>query len=119
METLSGTDVYTNEKWSDPFEENGTLTIIGGNTTATDNLVENEMSVQIYPNPTSEQFTISFELKGCKIEVLSIAGQCYEVIHPLEDTHNVTVAYLPSGLYLLRILNQNNQLLEVQKLIKE
>ena len=27
--TLSGTDVYSNPKWSDPFNENGDLTIIG------------------------------------------------------------------------------------------
>lgn len=29
MKTLSGTDVYTNERWSDPFEADGTLTLIG------------------------------------------------------------------------------------------
>lgn len=28
--TLSGTDVYTNEKWSDPFDENGQLQVLDG-----------------------------------------------------------------------------------------
>jgi len=27
--TLSGTDVYTNELWSDPFEADGTLIVLG------------------------------------------------------------------------------------------
>jgi len=30
MKTLSGADVYTNERWSDPFEADGNLTVIGG-----------------------------------------------------------------------------------------
>ncbi len=30
LHTLSGTDVYTNERWSDPFDENGALTILNG-----------------------------------------------------------------------------------------
>jgi cytochrome c peroxidase len=29
VQTLSGTDVYTNELWSDPFEADGTLIVIG------------------------------------------------------------------------------------------
>ena len=28
LRTLTGSDVYTNEKWSDPFDENGELTIV-------------------------------------------------------------------------------------------
>ena len=29
MKTLTGSDVYTNERWSDPFEADGTITLIG------------------------------------------------------------------------------------------
>lgn len=29
LKTLSGNDVYTNERWSDPFEADGSLTLIG------------------------------------------------------------------------------------------
>lgn len=29
MKTLTGSDVYTNERWSDPFDEDGTLELIG------------------------------------------------------------------------------------------
>lgn len=28
LHTLTGSDVYTNEKWSDPFDENGNLTVV-------------------------------------------------------------------------------------------
>ena len=30
LKTLTGSDIYTNEKWSNPFDEEGNISIIGG-----------------------------------------------------------------------------------------
>lgn len=118
LATLTGTDVYTNEKWSDPFDENGNITIIGG-TTSTSDLHATETYFQIYPNPATNQFTISGELNLYQIQILSVAGQIHQLVNPNGNVHTIDISSLPSGLYFVRILDLNNNLLEVKKIIKE
>ena len=118
MRTLAGNDVYTNEKWSDPFDENGDITINGG-TTSTSDLHATENYVQIYPNPVSNQFTISGELNLYQIEILNSAGQIHQTVNPIGNNHTIDISTLPSGLYFVRVQNLNNNMLEVQKIIKE
>ncbi len=38
LRTLTGNDIYSNEKWSDPFDENGNLELIGGTVFADNDL---------------------------------------------------------------------------------
>ena len=117
MRTLAGNDVYTNEKWSDPFDEDGNITIIGGTTSAGD-LHSANNSVQLYPNPVSNQFTISGELSLYQIEIINSTGQIRQTVNSNGSIHLIDISALPSGLYYVRVRNTNNTLLEVQKLIK-
>ena len=118
LRTLSGTDVYTNERWSDPFDENGDITIVGGSITSTNEAPVTNKHIHIYPNPVSTEFNISGDLDLYRIEVLNSAGQVHHFINPYGNIHTVDISTLPSGLYLVRVYNLNNELLEVQKLIK-
>lgn len=118
LNTLTGENIYIDEKWSDPFDENGNITIIGG-TTSTSDLHLKENYIQIYPNPTSNHLTISGELNLYQIEILNSAGQIYQVINPIGYVHTIDISTLPSGLYFVRTQSLNNNLFEVQKIIKE
>jgi len=119
LATLTGTDVYTNEKWSDPFDSLGDISIIGGDITSASDLHAIEDCVQVYHNPVSNQYTISGELNLYKIEILNSTGQIYQVITPSGNVHTIDVSTLPAGLHFVRVENLNNSLLEVQKIIKE
>ena len=119
LNTLTGADVYTNEKWSDPFDGNGNVTIIGGGTTSASAIDNTESYVEIYPNPFSNQFKLSGELDAYQIEILNPAGQIYKTFNPKGSVYTVDVSTLPAGIYFVKVLDLNNNLLAVKKIVKE
>lgn len=118
LKTLTGNDVYNNPKWSNPFDANGNITIIGG-TTSTRDIDKTKSYVQIYPNPFSNQFQLSGELDLHKIEILNAAGQIQKTFNPKGRVHTIDISTLPTGIYFVKILSLDNKLLVVKKIIKQ
>ena len=79
----------------------------------------NENSIEIYPNPVSCQFTIGGELNLYKIEILNATGQIYQTLNTAENSYTIDISNLPIVLYLVRVQNLNNNLITVQKILKE
>jgi len=50
LRTLTGNDMYVNEKWSDPFDEFGNIEIIGSPLSVNEIY---EVSLNVFPNPSS------------------------------------------------------------------
>lgn len=108
--TLAGTDVYTNEKWSDPFDENGNITVVGGATTSINEVEKLELSV--YPNPTSEYLKISSG-GSAAIETVMVFSNAGKLV--LQQTFangsqqpiRLAVSGLPSGVYHFNALTHS------------
>ena len=118
MRTLAGNDVYTNEKWSDPFDENGDLTVIDVITSVNELNLERKL-FQIYPNPVSDRFIIKGDLNSKKIELINSAGQVLRSITPMGNSFTIDISNFSSGIYLVRVKNSSDKLIEVQRIIKE
>lgn len=69
LKTLSGEDLYTNEKWSDPFDANGNLQVTNSSIC---NTVTNEMAITICEGDSFEGFTQA----GTYTNVFSISPIC-------------------------------------------
>ncbi len=82
-------------------------------------LIAKENKVQIFPNPVSEQFTIRGDLKLYQIKILNSTGQICHKFDLNGKTQTIDISSLPSGLYFVNVLNRNNKLVEVQKVIIE
>lgn len=116
--TLTGNDVYTNPKWSDPFDANGNLTVMGGTTSVNELNVEKN-HFQIYPNPVSNRFTIKGDSDSHKIELINSAGKILRSTTANGNSYSVDISTFPSGIYFVRIKNSSDKLIEVQRIIKE
>jgi cytochrome c peroxidase len=104
LRTLTGSDVYTNPKWSNPFENDDSL-----NLTPLVNSIKEDFldEISVFPNPTKELINInlmdkSFEVyiynqKGSEIKHLN-ANQTFEL-----DVSNFTV-----GVYTLVFISKEN-----------
>jgi cytochrome c peroxidase len=104
LRTLTGSDVYTNPKWSNPFENDDSL-----NLTPLVNSIKEDFldEISVFPNPTKELTNInlmdkSFEVyiynqKGSEIKHLN-ANQTFEL-----DVSNFTV-----GVYTLVFISKEN-----------
>jgi len=74
---------------------------------------------QMYPNPVTNQLTISGELNLLQIEMSNSIGQTFHTMLPSGDFHTVDISALPSGLYFLKVTRLNNNSFEVKKIIKQ
>ena len=118
LSTLTGYDVYTNEKWSDPFDENGELQIVWEDVTSIEELFSNRTSYNIYPNPVVDKFTISGKDNFSQIEIINSKGETLKVINNNDKEYLVDISSFPPGVYLIKIEILNSVFTESYKIIK-
>ena len=71
--------------------------------------------INIYPNPATDRIYIQ---SPAKINA-TLTGITGKVIRQIENASYLSVKNLASGLYLLRITNQEGTLIKVEKVIKQ
>lgn len=79
---------------------------------ASENFTSNTLKATIYPNPTSDNFSIEMENEVKSVEIYSLQGQ--KVV--TSTSKDVNVSSLSKGMYLVRIEDSNNAV-STQKLI--
>ena len=101
LHTLTGSDVYTDPKWSDPFDENGDILVLDEFTSVNDVDVE---QIKIYPNPASDYISIDVDEEIESIEILDLSGRVVLEVNGMQSTKNkrVDISQLQGGVYLVR-----------------
>ena len=85
-------------------------------TLATDSFEVNG-EVYLYPNPTTNYFTLNAATS--KVEIYSITGQLVKSFNASQSKDNqYLINDLDSGMYLVKVLSENNEL-KVMKLLKQ
>ncbi len=83
------------------------------------NISADENCIEIFPNPTDDRFVIKGDLNLYQLEIINSIGQVYQIINTSGNFQIVDASDFPSGQYFVRVRNNKNTLIEVQKLIKE
>lgn len=73
-------------------------------------------SINMYPNPTSDLLTISFE-EEINITVANLQGQIIKRIKT--DTKTISLSGLATGIYIVSVFNKDNKLLTTRKIVLE
>jgi len=73
--------------------------------------------VKLYPNPTSDLFTISNDTNVSSMEILNLSGQSVRKFMHLPSS-NHDVSDLQSGCYLLLLKDKLGRTLQLKKLVK-
>lgn len=81
--------------------------------------VTNQNGLKIFPNPTNDKFTIEGNLAQYQIELSDAVGRSLRSINTNESSHTIDISTLPKGLYILKIKNKHNELIEIKKVIKQ
>jgi hypothetical protein len=74
-----------------------------------------EESLQLYPNPTSGQVSLTLEKKLQSIETYNLQGQKVQEVNPKERTWQLPAQ---SGLYLIRLQDEEGRVY-TEKVVKE
>ena len=114
--TLAGSNVYTDEKWSDPFEPDGTIEIIGGNLGIYD-LAAPKIEIDIVPNPTQDQALISVTPGEYELRLTDSSGRLFYKCS-IQNEASLSLGHLSSGTYFVMIVSNSSALKTSKKLIK-
>ncbi len=87
--------------------------------TSVDEAIGGGNRLQFYPNPALNAFTVKGNLSRYQLELFDSVGQRHRTIHPSGLTHTIDISSLPKGLYFVKVLNKENHLVEVQKIVKQ
>ena len=116
LKTLSGNDVYVNEKWSDPFNEDGSITIINGSVSTQEELFK--QSVTVHPNPIDKSVTIDLDSGNYLIKVFNLNGKLVQN-KAINGKTDIDLSFLSKGIFVLQIENLETKLTYTKKLIKK
>ena len=116
LRTLGGFNVYTDEKWSDPFEPDGTIEIIGGNLGIYD-LARPEIEIDIVPNPTQDQALISVTPGEYELRLTDSSGRLVYKCS-IQNEASLSLGHLSSGTYFVMIESNSSAKKTSKKLIK-
>ncbi len=113
--TLTGSDLYTNQKWSNPFDPDGSITIIGGTLGISGRSVPPFIS--IFPNPVTTAASIETNLDDFNLKIYNTAGK---LLFQKEVTTRTTIDFstLTSGVYFMKITTDSGLQL-TKRLVKE
>ncbi|MAD97351.1 MAG: cytochrome-c peroxidase [Flavobacteriaceae bacterium] len=116
LKTLTGTDVYTNEKWSDPFDSNGNINLVGSTLSTQEHLFGK--NVLLYPNPAKDFMNLSVEQGNYEVAISNQLGQLV-LVQSVLGTQKLDVSKLNSGVYLLKIVDRDSKRTFNIKFIKQ
>ena len=88
-------------------------------TTSTVNLQLNNDCIEVFPNPSNNIFHLNGILEKYKIEIYDNTGTFIQSIPNLGSEAVVDISQLPTGTFLLRVENEFNNVLCVQKILKQ
>jgi hypothetical protein len=74
------------------------------------NIVEQELSFGVYPNPVSDQLTVRNYSQGqVTLEVFNMAGRLVHTTQMTGSTHRLDVSPFTPGLYVVRLYDSNGK----------
>ncbi len=115
LRTLTGQNVYTDPKWSDPFDANGDIEII---TLGIDDFDRNKF--KIYPNPVIDEMNIVTELDNLTFLIYNLNGQLIKTYSSNQKEKTcLDLSSLASNSYIMKIQNSNKKALKSIKFIKK
>ena len=83
-----------------------------------DNGASGYTDIKVYPNPTNGEFTIAGIEQGMIIEMYDFIGRKISTLTASELTMQLNISGQPNGIYLIRILDKDGNLITNKKLVK-
>lgn len=108
LRTLTGNAIYTDEKWSSPFDAQGNLTIEGTISSVLEN--HSNIDVTLYPNPAKNVLNIENSEKSWVGTVFSLNGNLVLTMNSSTRNNQIDVSNLPAGTYILHIKTSNKSI---------
>jgi len=114
LKTLSGSNVYTDPKWSNPFDANGDLTLLPQLTGLG---FVNNVQFTVFPNPVIDNIQINILPGKYQLKVYDINGKTL-VQKEISQSHQESTATYVKGTYLFEVTDVATGKTAVKKVMK-
>jgi len=74
--------------------------------------------IEIFPNPVGDELILEADIILHQIQLFDSFGRILRTIHPIKNPHTIDTSTLPKGLYFIKVLDEKNSLLKVQRIVK-
>lgn len=115
--TLTGSNVYSDEKWANPFDAQGNLALIPLTPNGAETVYGNR-ELKLYPNPSTLEFQIELDEGYYQLEILDLSGKRIRT-RLIRNKHTENISELAAGAYKVQVLNLSTQESYSQTLIKK
>jgi cytochrome c peroxidase len=115
LKTLTGNNLYTDLKWSNPFDANGNITVIGSPTNLS--IVE-PTQMKVYPNPAHHYLKFELENENHQITIFDMQGKLILQQLVFAST-SLNIQSLNNQMYIVQIENLTNNLKFTKRFIKQ
>jgi hypothetical protein len=88
-------------------------------TTVEADLLNSSNLAEIFPNPATNQLTVRGDFREHRIELYDAVGRLCLKINFTDETQNIDISSLPEGLYVVKVLDKDNHLMQVLKIVKQ
>jgi cytochrome c peroxidase len=116
LKTLTGSNVYMDKKWSNPFDSTGNITIIPLVNSITS--IDRDFSISLYPNPTSSKLFISVPNHNGTLLLYNSKGAILQKIN-FSDSSVLDVSTLSTGVYVVVFKDEHLKKSSTKYFIKE
>ena len=118
LRTLSGTAVYTDARWSSPFDSAGNITVIPvTQPTSVGDYTFMAARIHAYPNPFVNVLYLNLPESARSVVVLDAAGKLIYTTEAHSSMQLETTTWI-RGIYHIQVLNAGNELLAYRKVMK-
>ncbi|MDG1757173.1 MAG: family 16 glycosylhydrolase [Bacteroidia bacterium] len=76
------------------------------------------MTIKVFPNPTSDIVTITGMEDNYSIQIFDVTGREYQAIHSFDYALDIDISTYPSGIYFITFINKRNNKISNRKIIK-
>jgi hypothetical protein len=102
--------------WSDPFDENGELEVL---LTMTNTSQENQLSLNIYPNPAVREININNPGDIKSLSIINANGQVIRAVNSVNQSSiKIVLTDIDPGIYIIIGQNENTKVIASQKFLK-
>lgn len=88
------------------------------NTVNVDLILDEDVTLSLYPNPLENWFQIKGSLSNYNIDVIDVVGNVLLSVNNVDEFYAVNISELPAGIYFISINNTNETHLAIKKIIK-
>ena len=78
-----------------------------------------DFTYEIYPNPNNGKFTITLDLKvkNIQLQIKDLLGNLVKSLKPSASTIEIDLSAQPKGVYFVKIISEQGEVLEVKKVV--